>query len=303
MSILCNADTRLIIQGITGKTGQFHTRLSIVYGTKVVAGVTPGKGGTDFDGVPIFDCVRQAVVEAGGDASVIFVPPKFAAEAIMEAAEAGVKLIVCITEGIPTIDMMRAKEFLRSYPEARLIGPNCPGIIAPGECRIGIMPGHIHAKGTIGVVSRSGTLTYEAVDQLTRLGLGQSACIGVGGDPVKGTDFVDALKLYEADPGTDAVLLIGEIGGDDEERAAEFIKTKMTKKVAAYVAGVTAPPGRRMGHAGAIISGGKGTAAEKIAAFKEAGVLVAPSPAHLGVTLKAAIEGKDQAYADSLASR
>ena len=299
MSVLVNKDSRILIQGITGKTGQFHARLSVAYGTNIVAGVTPGKGGSSFEGIPVFDTVYQAVRETGADATVIFVPPRFCGDAIMEAADAGIRVIVAITEGIPTLDMVRATDFLKNY-DATLIGPNCPGIITPDEARLGIMPGHIHRKGHVGVVSRSGTLTYEGVDQITRLGLGQSTCIGVGGDPVKGLDHLACCKLFEADEETEAVLLLGEIGGDDEERAAAYIKEHMTKPVAAYVAGVTAPAGRRMGHAGAIISGGSGAAPDKIAAFKNAGVLVAPSPAHLGQTLQAAIEGRDQQYVDTV---
>ena len=299
MSVLVNKDSRIVIQGITGKTGQFHARLSVAYGTNIVAGVTPGKGGSSFEGIPVFDTVYEAVRETGADATVIFVPPRFCGDAIMEAADAGIKVIVTITEGIPTLDMVRATDFLKNY-DTTLIGPNCPGIITPDEARLGIMPGHIHRKGHVGVVSRSGTLTYEGVDQITRLGLGQSTCIGVGGDPVKGLDHLACCKLFEADGETEAVLLLGEIGGDDEERAAAYIKNHMTKPVAAYVAGVTAPAGRRMGHAGAIISGGSGAAPDKIAAFKDAGVLVAPSPAHLGLTLQAAIEGRDQQYVDSV---
>ncbi len=286
MSILVNRQTRVVTQGITGSTGQFHTRACREYGTQMVAGVTPGKGGSDFEGIPIFDTVAQAVAATGANASVIYVPPPFAADAIMEAAAAGVPLVVCITEGIPVLDMMRVKRFLEGRT-TRLIGPNCPGIITPGECKIGIMPGYIHKPGRIGVVSRSGTLTYEAVHQLTSLGLGQSTCIGIGGDPIVGTGFVDALQLFEDDPDTDGVILIGEIGGTAEEQAAEFVRAHMTKPVVAFVAGQTAPKGRRMGHAGAIISGGRGTAADKIAAFKAAGVRVATNPAEMGVTMAA----------------
>ncbi len=300
MSILCNSDTRVVIQGITGQTGQFHTRLSVAYGTKVVAGVTPGKGGQSFEGIPVFDTVWEAVKQTGANASVVFVPPRFAASAIMEAAEAGIELVVCITEGIPTIDMVRVRDYLKFYPNTKLVGPNCPGVMVPDECRLGIMPSAIFKRGNVGVISRSGTLTYEAVDQLSRLGLGQSTCVGIGGDPVKGLNFIDLLQMFENDPETEAVMLIGEIGGTDEEETAKFIKENMTKPVAAFVAGVTAPPGKRMGHAGAIISGGKGTAKDKIEAFKNAGVLVSPSPAHLGVTMKAAIEGRDQDFVDSM---
>lgn len=289
MSILVDKNTRVVTQGITGSTGQFHTRTCREYGTQMVAGVTPGKGGTDFEGIPIFDTVEQSVRETGANVSVIYVPPPFAADAIMEAADAGLALVVCITEGIPVLDMMRVKRFLDGR-STRLIGPNCPGIITPGECKIGIMPGYIHKPGRIGVVSRSGTLTYEAVHQLTTLGFGQSTCIGIGGDPINGTGFVDALRLYQDDPDTDAVILIGEIGGSAEEEAASFVKEHMTKPVVAFVAGQTAPPGRRMGHAGAIIAGGKGTAADKVAAFNAAGVRVAQNPAEMGSTMAAVLE-------------
>jgi succinyl-CoA synthetase alpha subunit len=288
MSILVDARTRVVTQGITGSTGQFHTRACREYGTQMIAGVTPGKGGTDFEGIPIFDTVAEARAATGCDASVIYVPPPFAADAIMEAADAGVELVICITEGIPILDMVRVKRFL-SRTSTRLIGPNCPGVITPGQCKIGIMPGYIHAPGKIGVVSRSGTLTYEAVHQLTQLGIGQSSCVGIGGDPVNGTNFIDVLELFNADPGTDGVILIGEIGGTSEEEAAEYVRREMKKPVAAFIAGQTAPKGKRMGHAGAIISGGKGTAADKIEAFRSAGIRVAPSPAELGITLKAAL--------------
>jgi len=285
MSVLVDRDTRLVVQGITGREGQFHARGAMDYGTKVVAGVTPGKGGTSVEGVPVFDTVAQAVSETGANASVIFVPPPFAADAILEAVDAGVALVVCITEGIPTLDMV---EVMRILPESgsRLIGPNCPGVISPGKAKIGIMPGHIHKEGRVGCVSRSGTLTYEAVYQLTQRGIGQSTCIGIGGDPVIGTHFVDALKLFQDDPETDAVVMIGEIGGNVEETAAQYIKKSFTKPVVSFIAGQTAPPGRRMGHAGAIIMGGKGTAADKITALEDAGVEVVRSPAEIGETVE-----------------
>ena len=289
MAILVDANTKVICQGITGSAGSFHTTQAIAYGTKMVGGVTPGKGGQLWENqLPIFETVRAAVEETGADASVIYVPPPFAADAIIEAAEAGVRLICCITEGIPVLDMVRAKEYLKST-KSRLVGPNCPGVITPGQCKIGIMPGHIHKPGRIGVVSRSGTLTYEAVGQLSALGIGQSSCVGIGGDPVNGTNFIDVLSLFQDDPDTDAVIMIGEIGGTAEEAAAAWIKEHMTKPVVGFIAGRTAPPGRRMGHAGAIISGGKGTAEAKLDAFREAGVHIAPSPAELGITLARAI--------------
>jgi len=291
VSILVNKATKVITQGITGSTGQFHTRTCREYGTQMVAGVTPGKGGADFEGIPIFDTVSQAVTATGANASVIYVPPPFAADAILEAADAGLELVVCITEGIPVLDMVRVKRYLDGR-STRLIGPNCPGVITPGECKIGIMPGYIHTPGAIGVVSRSGTLTYEAVHQLTQLGLGQSTCIGIGGDPIIGTGFIDALRLFQDDPGTEGVILIGEIGGSAEEQAAQFVQTHMTKPVVAFIAGQTAPPGKRMGHAGAIIAGGRGAAADKIKAFEAAGVRVAKSPAELGSTMAAALKGK-----------
>ncbi|MFP5261409.1 MAG: succinate--CoA ligase subunit alpha [Blastocatellia bacterium] len=288
MSILVDKSTRVVVQGITGKEGSFHTQQMIAYGTRIVAGVTPGKGGTEHEGVPVFDTLAEAVAKTGANASVIYVPPPFAADAIMEAADAGLPLAVCITEGIPALDMVRAFDYLRDRP-TRLIGPNCPGIISPGKCKIGIMPGHIHAEGRVGVVSRSGTLTYEAVHQLTHLGMGQSTAIGIGGDPVIGTNFLDALKLFEQDPETEAVVMIGEIGGTAEEQAAQFVREHMTKPVVGFIAGQTAPPGRRMGHAGAIIAGGKGTAAEKMAAMQEAGIHVVKSPADIGARVAEAL--------------
>ncbi len=306
MSILVNADTKVIVQGL-GKTGQFHTDKAIAYGTRMVGAVHPSKAGsvhvfegaTDPSGVPgrdetyrvelpIFRTVREAVAETGADASVVYVPPPFAADAIMEAADAGIRLIVAITEGIPVADMVRAKRYLEGR-DVRLVGPNCPGVITPRECKIGIMPGYIHTPGRIGVVSRSGTLTYEAVYQLTKLGLGQTTAVGIGGDPVNGTDFVDVLAMFEEDPDTDGVIMIGEIGGTAEEDAAEFVKSEMTKPVAGFIAGMTAPPGKRMGHAGAIISGGKGTAAAKVAAMEAAGIVVAPTPTDMGQAMLEAL--------------
>ena len=288
MSILVDKNTRVVTQGITGSTGQFHTRACKEYGTQMVAGVTPGKGGTDFEGIPIFDTVADAVKQTGANASVIYVPPPFAADAILEAIDAGVGLVVCITEGIPVADMVRVKRAMGGR-KVQLIGPNCPGVITPGECKIGIMPGYIHKQGSIGVVSRSGTLTYEAVHQLTGLGLGQSTCVGIGGDPVKGMDFVDTLEAFQNDPGTEGIIMIGEIGGTAEEAAAAYVKKHVTKPVAGFIGGQSAPKGKRMGHAGAIISGGQGTAAEKIKALEAAGIRVAKSPAELGTTMKAAL--------------
>jgi succinyl-CoA synthetase alpha subunit len=282
-------NTRVVVQGITGREGTFHTQQMKAYGTKIVAGVTPGKGGTMHEGVPVFDTVEQAVRETGANTSVIYVPAAFAADAILEAADAGIALIVCITEGIPVLDMVKVMAFLKDRP-ARLIGPNCPGVISPGKCKVGIMPGHIHREGSIGVVSRSGTLTYEAVWQLTQRGLGQSTCVGIGGDPIVGTSFVDVLRLFEQDAQTKAVVLIGEIGGTAEEEAAAFVRACMTKPVIGFVAGQTAPPGRRMGHAGAIISGGQGTAAEKMRAMEAAGIHVVRSPAEIGATVARVME-------------
>jgi len=291
MAILVNENTRLLVQGITGREGTFHTQQAIAYGTKVVAGVTPGKGGSTVDGVPVFNTVYEAKEKTGANASVIFVPSAFAAGAILEAADAGLPLVVCITEGIPTLDMVRVMRHLWGTT-TRLIGPNCPGIISPGKCKIGIMPGHIHRQGDVGVVSRSGTLTYEAVGQLSALGIGQSTCIGIGGDPIIGTTFVDVLRLFNEDPDTHGIVMIGEIGGTAEEEAAAFIKANVKKPVVGFIAGRTAPPGRRMGHAGAIISGGKGTAADKISALQAAGIAVAESPALIGETLKKSLKGK-----------
>lgn len=288
MSVLVDKNTRLVVQGITGKEGTFHTLQMVEYGTNVVGGVTPGKGGSTHEGIAVFNTVADAVRETGANASVIYVPPAFAADAIMEAADAGIPLVVAITEGIPVADMIRTREYLRDK-NTRLIGPNCPGIISPGKCKIGIMPGHIHREGRIGVVSRSGTLTYEAVGQLSALGLGQSTAIGIGGDPIIGTNHTDALRLFQEDDETDAIIMIGEIGGTAEEDAAAYARDNVTKPIVAFIAGQTAPPGRRMGHAGAIISGGKGTAAEKMKALEEAGIRVVQSPADMGRAVKEAI--------------
>jgi succinyl-CoA synthetase alpha subunit len=286
MAILVNSQTKVITQGITGKAGRFHTEQGLFYAPTYVGGVTPGKGGEEILHLPVFDTVWEAKQKTQCNASLIFVPPPFAADAILEAEEAGIELIVCITEGIPVQDMLKVSQVLKNSPKSRLIGPNCPGVITPGECKMGIMPGYIHQKGNVGIVSRSGTLTYEAVWQTTQLGLGQSTCVGIGGDPLNGTHFIDILKLFEKDPETEAILLIGEIGGHAEEEAAEWISQYCTKPVAAFIAGQTAPQGRRMGHAGAIISGGQGTAAGKIEALKKAGVYVAETPALMGLTVK-----------------
>ena len=288
MAVLIDEHTRLLVQGITGREGAFHTRQAVEYGTKVVAGVTPGKGGTTLDGIPVFNTVEAAKKATGANVSIIFVPPPFAADAIMEAADAGMPLVIAITEGVPVEDMIRAKQFLGGTG-TRLIGPNCPGVISPGKCKAGIMPGRIHKPGHVGVISRSGTLTYEAVGQLSALGIGQSTCVGIGGDPVVGTSFIEAIRLMASDRETHAIVLIGEIGGGAEEAAASFVKAEFSKPVVAFIAGRTAPPGRRMGHAGAIISGGKGTAADKIAALESAGIHVASSPALIGETMARAL--------------
>jgi succinyl-CoA synthetase alpha subunit len=290
MSILVNKETRVLVQGFTGKEGTFHAQQAIDYGTNIVGGVTPGKGGSKHLDRPVFNTVAEAVKATGANASVIFVPPPFAADAVMEAADAGIALVVCITEGIPALDMVKAWDFLQAHPGTRLIGPNCPGIITPGECKIGIMPGPIHKPGPVGVVSRSGTLTYEAVGQLSAIGIGQSTCIGIGGDPIIGTTHLDAMQLFNEDPATEAIIMIGEIGGNNEEIAAAYVKEHVKKPVIGFIAGQTAPPGRRMGHAGAIISGGSGKASDKMAAMEDAGILVCESPAEMGARVKEALK-------------
>ena len=290
MSILVDRDTRVVVQGITGREGTFHALRCKEYGTRVVGGVTPGKGGTTHEGFAVWNTLREAVAASGADCALIFVPPPAAADAIMEAADAGVPLVICITEGVPVADMVRVRAFLAGHP-TRLIGPNCPGVITPGQAKIGIMPGHIHKPGPVGVVSRSGTLTYEVVHQLTQRGLGQSTCVGIGGDPVNGTSFIDVLRLFQADPATEAIMMIGELGGTAEEEAAAFVKAHVTKPIAGFICGQTAPPGRRMGHAGAIIAGGKGTAAEKMRALEEAGIVTVKSPADMGAAV-AQVMGK-----------
>jgi succinyl-CoA synthetase alpha subunit len=292
LSILIDKETRLLVQGITGGEGSFHTRRCVQYGTNVVAGVTPGKGGTDLDGIPVFNTVERAVKETGANTSIIFVPAPFAADSILEAADAGISLVVCITEGIPTMDMVMVSRHL-SELDVRLIGPNCPGLLSAGKCKVGIMSGDMFLEGNVGVVSRSGTLTYEAVNQLTELGIGQSTCVGLGGDPIIGTVFIDALELFEDDPQTEAVVMIGEIGGNQEQRAAEFIKAKMSKPVVAFIAGASAPPGRRMGHAGAIITGSSGRAQDKIAALEAVGATIANSPAEIGATMQKVLASRN----------